>query len=103
MPPKVKIQRSGLRELLNSSMVAAYLLQTADQIKAVAEATAPTGVGQYKTSFSTEARRRMGAAKDRTGAVVINDAAHARFVEYGGQDTPARHTLLRAATSVRVP
>ncbi|WP_367129927.1 MULTISPECIES: HK97 gp10 family phage protein [Streptomyces] len=103
MPPKVKIKRSGLRQLLNSPMLSAYLLQTADQIKAVAEATAPVGVGQYASSFSTETRRRMGAAKDRTGAVVINGSPHARFVEYGGQNTPARHTLMRAATSVRVP
>ncbi|MEV6777009.1 HK97 gp10 family phage protein [Streptomyces syringium] len=103
MPPKVKIQRSGLRQLLNSSMLAAHLLRTAEEIKTVAEATAPTGVGQYKSSFATEARRRMGSAKDRTGAVVINDSPHARFVEYGGQHTPARHILVRAATSTRVP
>ncbi|MGW2364970.1 HK97 gp10 family phage protein [Streptomyces sp. NPDC001667] len=103
MPPKVKIKRSGLRQLLNSPMLTGHLHQTADQIKAVAEATAPTGVGQYRSSFSTGTRRRMGAAHDRTGAVVTNSSPHARFVEYGGQHTPARHTLMRAATSVRVP
>ncbi|MEV4872881.1 hypothetical protein [Streptomyces syringium] len=85
-------------------MLATYLLRAAEEIKTVAETTAPNGVGQYKSAFATEARRRMGAAKDRTGAaVVINDSPPARFVEYGGQHTPARHILVRAATTARVP
>ncbi|MFI9204036.1 HK97 gp10 family phage protein [Streptomyces sp. NPDC053048] len=101
MPPKVKINRAGLRQLLNSSMVTAALVARAEEIKAVAEATAPVNTGTYRTSFEVWARRRMGVRKDRTGAVVINVARHARFVEYGGDGTPAHHTLLRAATSSR--
>ncbi|MEU5417709.1 HK97 gp10 family phage protein [Streptomyces sp. NPDC001407] len=103
MPPKVKINRAGVRQLLNSSMLAAHLLTRAEEIKTIAEATAPVNTGAYKTSFEAWARRRMGVRHDRTGAVVINTAKHARFVEYGGDGTPAHHTLLRAATSVRAP
>ncbi|MEH6373626.1 HK97 gp10 family phage protein [Streptomyces sp. KLMMK] len=101
MPPKVKINRAGLRQLLNSSMITSALVSHAEEIKAVAEATAPVDSGTYKASFEVWARRRMGVRKDRTGAVVLNTARHARFVEYGGDGAPAHHTLLRAATSGR--
>lgn len=101
MPPQVKINRAGLRQLLNSSMITAAVVERAEEIKAVAEATAPVDSGTYKVSFEVWARRRMGVRKDRTGAVVLNIARHARFVEYGGDDAPAHHTLLRAATSSR--
>ncbi|MEU3350258.1 HK97 gp10 family phage protein [Streptomyces sp. NPDC037389] len=101
MPPQVKINRAGLRQLLNSSMITAALVLHAEEIKAVAEATAPVDSGTYKASFEVWARRRMGVRKDRTGAVVLNTARHARFVEYGGDGAPAHHTLLRAATSGR--
>ncbi|GAA0423849.1 HK97 gp10 family phage protein [Streptomyces luteireticuli] len=93
------MDKKGLRQLLNSSMLAVALLTEADRIKARAEATAPTRTGTYRSSFETEARRRMGSRRDRTGAAVINTSKHARFVEYGGgDDTPGHHTLLRAAT-----
>ncbi|PSJ29558.1 hypothetical protein B7P34_06735 [Streptosporangium nondiastaticum] len=97
----MKINRTGLRQLLDSSMITAALMSHAEEIKAVAEATAPVDSGTYKGSFEVWARRRMGVRKDRTGAAVINSARHARFVEYGGDGAPAHHTLLRAATNGR--
>ncbi|GGX63216.1 HK97 gp10 family phage protein [Streptomyces hiroshimensis] len=100
--PKVRIRRAGVRQLLNDPALTAALVQAAEQIRAAAEATSPTDVGRYKASFSVESRRRIGTDKDRTGAAVVNSSPHARFVEYGGQHTPARHTLLRAATSTRL-
>lgn len=102
-PARVRVDRKGVRDLLNSAMLTAPLVTAAEEIKARAEADAPTATGRYRSSFEVWARRRMGVRRDRTGAVVINTAAHARFVEYGDHATPGRHTLLRAASGMRLP
>ncbi|MEU3355273.1 HK97 gp10 family phage protein [Streptomyces sp. NPDC037389] len=94
---KVRVYRKGIRAMLNTAMVATAMVHAGEVIAARARASAPVETGVYRDSFEVWGQRRMGAKRDRAGAVVINTARHAMAVEYGTAGTPAHHTLWRAA------
>jgi len=94
----------GVGEMLRSDFMQAAMLEHAERIKAVAEATAPVGrpsedehAGRYKASFHVRVHARGGATGDRAEAIVSNDSPEARWVEWGTRDTDGHHTLARAA------
>lgn len=105
MAARFKMNNAGVGELLRSPELEAELLRRARAIQDAAEAIAPVGgsgdphPGQYKASFGTTSTRRGGRRRDRATATVYNSAPYARWVEYGTENTPAQHVLLRAAVA----
>ncbi|WP_181785072.1 HK97 gp10 family phage protein [Streptomyces phytophilus] len=104
MPAKFRMSSKGVGQLLRSPMVETEMLRRGHTIKGVAVATSPTGdaardphPGLYKASWHVKSSRRGGWKKDRATATVYNTAPHAKFVEYGTENHPGRHILLRAA------
>lgn len=105
MPARFKMSRKGVGQLLRSPMVLAEMERRAEVIKGVAEGIAPVGgagdphPGLYKASFYVRSTTRGGRRRDRAVAYVGNTAVHARWVEYGTENVPAYHVLLRAAAA----
>lgn len=100
MARKVNIYYSGIRELLQSPQMAQELGIRALHAEAYARAIAPRGrTGEYENSFYTRVTRTAGGIrKDRAAAYLGNDDPNAFQIEVGTKDTPAHHTLVRAAT-----
>lgn len=95
------------REVLNSDFMLAEMTARGERVKAAGEASAPVDThgahpGRYRDSFHLEVGKDGGVHDDRAYAIVSNDAqtddgqSLAVFVEYGTENNPAHHTLLRA-------
>lgn len=102
MAARFKMKRKGVGEMLRMPGMQAAMLQRAERIKGIAEATSPVDdsspdPGHYKASWSTDSTSRGGRRRDRAVAYVRNSAYYARWVEYGTERVPAHHVLLRAA------
>lgn len=108
MPSRYDVNHKGVAELLNSDMLLITVTAVGEQIRAHAEAIAPVGPpsdphrGRYRASFRVRSHKRGGATHDRVECVVSNDSPEALFVEYGSAGKEPYHTLLRAATEVRI-
>lgn len=101
---RFRLNHRGVGELLRSPMIEAEMLRRARRIASVAEGLSPVGdaardphPGLYKGSWRVTSTRRGGRRRDRAVAVVWNSAPYARWVEYGTEERPGRHVLLRAA------
>lgn len=103
MATKFTMSRRGVGQLLKSPMVLAEMERRANLIRTAAESIAPVGSrrdphpGLYKDSFYVTSTPRGGRNRDRATATVGNSAPYARWVEYGTEQAPAQHVLLRAA------
>jgi hypothetical protein len=106
---KVNIYYSGIRDMLQSSLIAQELGLRAQRAEAYARAIAPRGATrEYENSFYTRVSRTDGGfrragdevihERDRATAYLGNDDPNAFQIEVGTKDTPAHHTLRRAAT-----
>jgi len=100
---------AGMRNFLNSRQMERVVKTVADIIKESAVARAPVGdpildehPGRYRRSFKVETHRHGGATLDRAEAIVSNTAPEAQYVEFGHRGKEPYHTLLRAATEVRI-
>jgi HK97 gp10 family phage protein len=92
---KVPYRSKEWREVLHMDGLKKALGVFADEIKEKAEQSAPVYTGEYKDSFVTAVHDGRKRASVRLG----NTADHAIFVEFGGDKTPAYHTLGNAAAS----
>lgn len=103
MPARFRMSNRGVGQLLRSPMILAEMERRANVIKGAAESLAPVGgsgdphPGRYKASFYVTSTSRGGRMRDRATATVGNRSPYARWVEYGTENVPARHVLLRAA------
>ena len=103
MAARFKMKRKGIGELLRSDMVRADLVRRAHAIEAAAVALSPVGgagdphAGKYKNSWRVGSRKRGGQRHNRAVAYVRNNSYYARWVEYGTENYPGHHVLLRAA------
>ncbi|MFJ6073707.1 HK97 gp10 family phage protein [Streptomyces sp. NPDC093065] len=104
MAARFKMSRRGVGELLRSPMVAAEMLRRAEAIKDVATVISPVDIGSerpglYKASWNARVEQRAvgRSRKKRAVGVVSNPVYYARWVEYGTEQVPAHHVLLRAA------
>ena len=104
MAARFKMSRKGVGELLRSEMIRGEMVRRANIIKTVAENIAPVGTppgdrhpGLYKASVVVTSTRRGGRRHDRAVATARNKTAYARWVEYGTDNVPAHHVMLRAA------
>lgn len=88
---------SGIGQMMHLPGVVAELADQATKIRVRAEATAPVETGDYKRSFGTDMGTKTIRGKKRPAAIVFNTSKHARWVEYGGRNTPRHATLRRAA------
>ena len=100
---------AGMREFLNSEMLLRVVEHTGEQIMGRAIAMAPVGdpwedehPGRYKASFHMRVHTNGGATSDRAEAIVYNDSPEAVQVEYGHRGREPYHTLLRAASELRL-
>lgn len=95
------------QHVLNADFMVAAMAERGEKVKALAEATAPVDAGgahpgRYRDSFHLEVGKDGGIHGDRAYATVFNDAetddgqSLAVFVEYGTENNPAHHTMLRA-------
>jgi hypothetical protein len=109
----ITISYPGMRELLQSKLVAQELSIRVQRAEAYARGIAPRGAtGEYENSFYTRVSRTEGGwtlrgrgkrarlidRHDRAAAFLGNDDPNAFQIEVGTKDTPAHHTLVRAAT-----
>lgn len=101
---RFRMNTRGVGQLLRSPMIEAEMLRRATRIREAAEAASPVGdaardphPGLYKSSWHTASHRRGGRKRDRATAIVWNSAPYARWVEYGTEQRPGQHVLLRAA------
>jgi len=94
----------GIGDMLTSKMMQAAMLKKAEKVKLRAEATAPDykpkGVG-YKFEFEVSSGVKTSKKGTRRAyGRVTNNSPHARWVEYGGKNTPRHRTLGRALDAV---
>jgi hypothetical protein len=99
----------GMREFLNSSGMLRVVEYTAQRIVDRAIEIAPVGsplgdehAGRYKESFHVRSHRFGGATNDRAEAIAYNDSPEAKYVEYGHRGREPYHTMLRAASELRL-
>ncbi len=104
-----KPNEAGMREFLNSDILMRVVERTGRQIMDRAISMAPIGspisdehAGRYKASFNMRSHRNGGATRDRAEAIVYNDSPEAKYVEYGERGAEPYHTLLRAASELRL-
>lgn len=76
MVRRVKLNRAGVRALLNDPGVRADLARRMDAVESVAEATAPVDSGEHKSRI-----HRESATTDRAVERVVADADHSLAVE----------------------
>lgn len=83
--------------VLRSPEMVGLMLARAEAIKARAIASAPRETGEYAASFNASAGIGKAAGKSRRAVgTVENTSDHAAAVEFGGDHTPAYHTLTTA-------
>ncbi len=108
MTAKYTVSRRGMADMLDSGFMAGAMDLVAQMIRNHAEAIAPVGppsdphAGRYKASFRTRSHRHGGATHDRAEAIVTNFAPEALYVEFGTEGREPYHTMLRAATEIRI-
>lgn len=76
MATRTRLNSRGMRELLNSSGVEAYLRGKAEPVLAAAKSSAPVDTGAYRDSLRIEIDHT-----DRVVARVVSDVDHAMVVE----------------------
>ncbi len=76
MPPRVRLDRRGVRSLLRDPGVRAELRRRAEQVRGRAEATAPRDTGAFAASFRVD-----DAITDRAVARVITTDPAGLFKE----------------------
>lgn len=72
----LRLDRGGMRELLNSTQVRAALRARAEEVAATARANAPVETGAYRDSITV-----VSATTDRAVERVAATAPHAHLVE----------------------
>lgn len=87
---------SGLAQLAGSQQVADVALAAAYEGAQWAQANAPRDTGEYASSFEAEAAEVSAGGRSRAGAVLLNTAGHALYVETTNGD----HVLARAASVI---
>lgn len=76
-------------ELLHELNASGAMREPAEQIAGNARNIAPVDTGAYQASIHVES--------DESGTRVVAGTDHARYVEWGTEDTEAFHVLTRAA------
>lgn len=77
MATQVKLNNSGIEEVLRSSDVGDALLEVAEAVASIARETAPLRTGEYRDSISAFTEQHA----DRVVAHVSSAAPHAMIVE----------------------
>ena len=96
MVARIRLNHSGMKELLNSSGVRAEMTTRAEQVLAVAQSSAPVASGAYKESLhinqGTTDRAVVNVATDVPYAMKIqSDTGHLlRSLDAAGGDVKAR-------------
>jgi len=97
-----------MQKMLNSDVMLVAVTHVAHAIENHARAIAPVGPpsdphrGRYRASFAVRSHKHGGATHDRAEAIVTNFAPEALYVEFGTEGREPYHTMLRAATEIRI-
>jgi hypothetical protein len=89
----------GIGEMLKADFMEAAMLERAEKVRSVAEATAPFDAKEathFRDSFHTSSTVEGGVHHDRATATVYNDDTAAVQIELGTSKTPAHRTLTKA-------
>jgi hypothetical protein len=113
------MDRAGMGVLLNSEMLRAPVVSTANRIKDYAQFLAAgliyTGelgfvtteyerrhqTGMYLSSFKVKSQRNGGVHNDRVEAIVYNDAPSAFWVEFGHHGREPFRIMARASFEMK--
>jgi len=94
---RYELNAAGVGELLRSHAMLDAMVDTAREIKYIAEATAPVDSGDYVGSFRITSTNFGGPKGDRAQATLENYSDHAFYVEFGTSRFKGFHTIFNAA------
>lgn len=117
--PTYRMDHAGMAVMLNSEMLRAPVVSTANRIRDYCQFLAAgliyTGelghvttdyerrhqTGQYLGGFKVDSRRNGGVKHDRVEAIVYNDAPSAFWVEFGHHGREPYRIMSRAAFEMK--
>lgn len=115
-----RMDRAGMAILVNSEMLRAPVVHTAERLKAYCQFLAASEIytggpsistagsrrrtgatGNYLASFKVRSRRNGGVHRDRVEAIVYNDAPSAFWVEFGHHGREPYRIMARASFDMK--